>query len=283
VWATWWSMESPEGLAPYPLAAANLHDGAVIRTRAVGMGQWISRSEGPAMDPPALEEPMAARDPGELASPPVDTVRVADDTFLLVNSWYTEAVTLQRDTVWLLDATLGEGRSRQDHEWIRTLFGEDRPVAVVVTDLAWPHIAGVRYWVAQGATIISDERSESFLRRVLERAWTLRPDALEEAREEGPRPFLFRPVRGSLELAAGALQAHNIGGVGSEGAIMVWLPEADFLWAGDYIQSSDTPSTYAAEVLEAVRRLGIAPGRFAAQHHELTPWAAIEELFAGPR
>lgn len=281
VWATWWSMESPEGLAPYPLAAANLQDGAVVRTRAVGSGSWLPRSEAPPMDPPALAEPMTASGPGALTSPPVDTVRVADDTFLLVNPWYTEAVTLQRDTVWLLDATLGESRSRQDHEWIRALFGEDRPVAVVVTDLAWPHIAGVRYWVAQGATIVSDERSEPFLRRVVERAWTLRPDALEEARTSGARPLRFRSVRGSLELAAGALEIHNIGGIGSEGAVMVWLPDADFLWAGDYIQSSDAPSTYAAEVLEAARRVGIEPGRFAAQHHALAEWSVIEGLFGG--
>jgi hypothetical protein len=279
VWATWWAMDSPGGLARYPLATASLQDGAVVQTRAVGIGAWIPTMDAPPMEPPPLEEPMAVDDPGELPSPPVDTVRVADDTFLLVNPWYTEVVTLQGDTVWLLDATLGENRSRQDHEWIRTLFGGDHPVAVVVTDLAWPHIAGIRYWVAEGATIVSDERSEPFLSRVIAREWTLRPDTLEQARSARARPFRFRRVIDSLTLAGGALQLHDIGGIGSEGALMVWMPGADFLWAGDYVQTSEEPSSYAAEVLEAVRRAGFEPERFAAQHHELARWATIEALF----
>jgi len=43
-------------------------------------------------------------------------------------------------------STQGEGRARKDEEAIAKLF----PVSTIdggVTDLAWPHVAGVRYWV----------------------------------------------------------------------------------------------------------------------------------------
>jgi hypothetical protein len=277
VWATWWTVATPDGYSPYPLAASRLLDGEVVDERAVGAMAWMPRAEAPGMDAPRPVGPMDPGDPGITPSPEPDTVRVSDRTYLLVNDWYTEVATLQRDTVWLLDATLGENRARQDHEWIRRLFGDEYPVAVVVTDLAWPHVAGVRYWVAQGATVISEARSEAFLRRVVEREWTLRPDALEERRDDVT--FRFRPVDGGLDLADGALRVRTIGGIGSEGAVLVWLPGDRFLWPGDYIQTTQRPTTYAAEVLRAVRREGFRPERFAAQHNELTAWSVVEALF----
>jgi glyoxylase-like metal-dependent hydrolase (beta-lactamase superfamily II) len=258
---------------------ARLLDGGVADDRVVGAGRWIPPEEAPFMAP-AEVPPMDPGDPGVLPSPEPDTVRVSENTFLLVSPFYTEVATLQRDTVWILDATIGENRARQDHEWVRRLFGDDRPLAVVVTDLAWPHVAGLRYWVAHGATVVSHPASEPFLRSVVEREWTLRPDALESRRARAP--FRFRPVEGErLDLAGGAIRVLPIGGIGSETAVMVWLPEAGFLWAGDYVQDSDAPTTYAREVWRAARRAGIAPDRFAAQHHPLSEWEKLEALFGG--
>jgi hypothetical protein len=115
---------------------------------------------------------------------------------------------------------------------------------------------------------------------VVEREWTLRPDALESRRAQAP--FRFSPVEGErLDLAGGAIRVLPIGGIGSETAVMVWLPEAGFLWAGDYVQDSDAPTTYAREVWRAARRAGIAPDRFAAQHHPLSEWEKLEALFGG--
>ena len=50
--------------------------------------------------------------------------------------------------------------------WVGRLFPGHHPIVVVVTDLAWPHVAGVRYWVAMGATIVSHAGSKEFLSQV---------------------------------------------------------------------------------------------------------------------
>jgi hypothetical protein len=233
--------------------------------------------------PPLLVLPDDAPDMTRAANPMlnlgnVDTVRVASNAFLLVNRAYTEAVVLARDTVWLLDATQGEGRARADSAWIARLFPGRHPVAVVVTDLAWPHISGVRFWVARGATIVTHAMSRDFLQRVVDRQWTLAPDALEQAR--GRATLRVRLVQDSLSLAGGAVRLHAIDGVASEGALMAWLPDARFLWAGDYVQTTTEPSWYATEVWQAVVRAGIAPERVAAQHLGLTAWARVRELAA---
>jgi hypothetical protein len=203
---------------------------------------------------------------------------VAPNGYLLVNRAYTSAVVLARDTVFVLDATLSEARARQDSAWIGALFPGRHPIAVVVTDLAWPHVGGVRYWVANGATLISHRTSRDFLQRVVDRRWTVEPDLLEERRAQAS--FRFRAVEEGLDLAGGALQLRTIGGIGSEGALMAFLPESGFLWAGDFIQDTEAPTEYALEVYAATRRTGSHPVSVAAMHIPLTPWKRLEGVLA---
>jgi hypothetical protein len=202
-------------------------------------------------------------------------VRVSTNTFLLVNRAYTNVVTLQKDTVFVLDATTSEERSRADSAWIGKLFPGKHPVVLVVTDLAWPHISGVRYWVANRTPLVTHAQSTSFLQRVIDRRWTLTPDLLEQ-RRASIRPTLnARTLRDSLRLASGALVVHAIRGVSSEGAILVSIPGDKFVWAGDYVQQTARPTQYAREVVRTLTALGISPDRIAAQHLPLTEWSAV--------
>ena len=89
---------------------------------------------------------------------------MAANVSLLVNRGYAEGVVLLGDTLYLLDATQGEERARADSTLIDHLFPGRHPVVLIVTDLAWPHIAGLRYWVARGATVVSHRASRAFLR-----------------------------------------------------------------------------------------------------------------------
>lgn len=264
LWTNWEFV----GRALAPIASYRLVDGEAEITRTIGSTRLTSRdSSGGVAIPDVAAMPIRALD-----QPPPDTVRVGEHTFLLVNRAYTNVVTLQRDTVFVLDAQLGDHRAREDSAWIARLFPGRHPVALVVTDLAWPHIEGVRFWVARGATVISHPTSRAFLERVIGRKWTIAPDLL--ARTPHAR-LHFVAVRDSLRLAGGAIVLHPIDGLGSEGALMAYVPSERFLWAGDYVQTVSAPSTYASEVAAAVRRVGMAPERVAAMHLRLTPWSSV--------
>jgi hypothetical protein len=67
-----------------------------------------------------------------------------------------------------------------------------------------------------------------------------------------------------------------IDGIGSEIALMAYLPAEKFLWASDFIQTLDEPSLYANEVLLAAKRAGIDPERVAAEHLQLSDWRAVQ-------
>ncbi|HEV2643153.1 MAG TPA: hypothetical protein VGT98_10615, partial [Candidatus Elarobacter sp.] len=262
------------GVVLLPTATFRMVDGQPEIERTIGQLAFTQRDSAPRMILPDTT-PMPVKAP---AWPAPDTVRVSDQAFLLVNRAYTNLVTLQRDTVFVLDAQLGEERARQDSAWIAKLFPGRHPVALIVTDLAWPHISGVRFWVARGATVFSHAASREFLTAVVDRRWTT-PDALERTQ---PRTSLkFVSVSDSLALGGGAVRLYAIDGIGSEGAIMAYLPTDEFLYAGDYVQPAASQALYASDVQRAARRVGIAPRRVAAMHLPLSPWAVVSAWAAG--
>lgn len=263
-----------------PGAAFRLVDGALATERIERSFALVPVDSAPALDVPDAD-PMAVTLPAFLEPTPPDTARAGAHTTFLANRGYREGVVMLGDTVYLLDATQGEERSRADSAWIARLYPRHEAIVVVVTDLAWPHIAGVRFWVARGATIVSHANSRPMLQRVIDRRWTREPDLLERTRrEQGSVPFHFVAVRDSLALAGGALRLYAIDGVASEGALMAWIPGDGVLWAGDYVQRVDQPSLYASEVVRAARRVGIAPRTVAAQHQEPVEWSVVEGLDA---
>lgn len=264
------------GEAQYPMASFRLVDGEIQISRTAAP---IDSDSLPPV-PPELADTADMRIATMPPSPAPDTVRVGEHTWLLRTRSYTNVITLVRDTVFLLDAQWnGEERARQDSTWIARLFPGRHPVVLVVSDLAWPHIAGVRTWVAMGAKVVAHRTAAAFLTKVVNRRWPLAPDLLERRRARVT--FRITTVDDSLYLAGGRLRVYPINGIGSEGSLMTWLAEDRFLFPGDYVQGLTGPSmAYAAEVLAATHRVNLAPERFAAMHMGLTEWSRLVAALA---
>jgi hypothetical protein len=253
-------------------------DGFKEITRTTGDFDFIDRDKAPDLTaPPAPTSSV----PLFLQPLPPKKIDLSDRAFLSVNTGYTEAIALIGDTVYVLDATQGEKRAQQDLDLIREAFPGEHKIVVVVTDLAWPHLAGIRFWVASGATVVSHRASREFLTRVVERRWTRSPDLLEQRRKTVK--FNFVAVDKSYVTAGGKLQLIAIDGIESEGVLMAWLPGEGFLWASDYIQDLSRPTAYTTEVWQAVERAGFTPRQVAAMHIPLTSWKTIESLVGEKR
>ena len=112
--------------------------------------------------------------------------------------------------------------------------------------------------------------------KVVERRWTREPDLLEQNRKTAKLQFVA--VDKTRNEADGKLRLFAIDGIGSEGALMAYVPDNSWLWASDYIQNVSSPSAYATEVWQAVERAGLKPRQVAAMHIPLTPWMTIEAL-----
>ncbi|HEX8108548.1 MAG TPA: hypothetical protein VF516_12530 [Kofleriaceae bacterium] len=265
-------------LAGVMVAASSfrLADGKTETSQTIGTVELVSRAAAPALALPAQPDRSPDALPGFLQPLDVTAIQVSPNTYLLSNPGYTEAVTRVGDEVIVFDATQGEDRARKDAEAIARIFPGAHKVTVVVTDLAWPHISGVRYWVASGATIVTHTAACEFLRRVIDRRWTVSPDLLERRRATVKLKLVG--VDATYKLASGAVSLHPIDGIGTETALLGYVSADRFLWASDYIQTLSEPTSYAAEVISAVRQHGLTPERAAAEHLPLTPWSQLEPL-----
>ena len=256
-------------------ASFMLADGKTEISQTLGDVEMIAHEKAPSLVLPE-GSPSADELPPFLQPLDLKVVQVGPKTFLLSNPGYTEAVTEIGDEVFLFDSTQGEERAKKDAAEIAKLFPGKHRFTVVVTDLAWPHIAGVRYWVASGATIIAHQAAREFLQSVVDRRWTLAPDLLEQRRKTVRLKFVG--VDAPYSAAGGAISLYPIDGIGSEVALMGYVLADRFLWASDFIQTVAEPTAYASEVWRAVQREGLHPERTAAEHLPLTPWSKIEEL-----
>jgi len=259
-------------------SAFRLTDGDVEISATIGDVNIVREEAAPSLSMPAMTSSPDTV-PLFLQAKPPTVIRVGPSTALLVNPGYAEAVTRVGNDVWIFDATQSERRAQLDAEAIAALFPGSHHINVVVTDLAWPHVAGVRYWVSQGATIVAHTAARSFLQRVVDRRWTRAPDALE--RRRGVAKFSFVGIDSRRAMAGGSVIVAPIDGIGSEVALIGYLPADRFLWASDYIQTVSEPSAYVTDVWSAVQRAGFDPSQTAAQHMALTPWTVISDLARG--
>src|SRR5262249_44707516 len=149
IWSTWVMKNRVE----LPGAAFRVVEGDIELSQTVGDLELMARDAAPSLaSPPAPATPPADLPLFLQAIPPKD-ISVSPNLHLLTNPGYTEAVALVNGEIYVFDSTQSEERARQDQEQIARLFPGPHKINVVVTDLAWPHVAGVRYWVAQGAII----------------------------------------------------------------------------------------------------------------------------------
>jgi hypothetical protein len=273
LWTTWMKV----GNASAPRSVFRSEDGVVERMWTHAAYALVVRDSVAELLSQGTATPQRSPRPASWDAP--DTVRVNATTFLLTTPIYTNVVSLARDTVFVLDAQEGEARARADSVWIGKLFPGRHPLVLVVTDLAWPHIEGVRFWVATGVPVITHRLSKDFLEAVIARHWTLDPDLLE--RRRGSSKLTIHPIDGPARLGGGSIELRPIDGIASEGALMAYFPNDKFLYAGDYIQPPSFGAlrpgmyrfTYLDEVVAALRKAGFSPESFAAMHVKLMPWA----------
>jgi hypothetical protein len=276
LYSTW----QRDGALRWPASSFRVVDGSTDVTRTYSAVRLVPPDSAPPLRLLAQAAAMEIAQPAWLAPTNPDTVRVGPNTFILHNVGFNETVTLVRDTVYVFDATQGEPRAREDSAWIARLFPGKHPIALVVTDIAWPHVAGVRFWVANGATVLTHRANRPFLQRVIDRRWTASPDLLER-RRAAVKPRI-RVVDDSVRLAGGDITVFAIDGVASEGALAAFLASDRLLWASDYVQTLAVPTQYLDETWAAVDRMHLSPLRVAAEHLKLSSWEDARRLERSP-
>jgi hypothetical protein len=202
---------------------------------------------------------------------------LAPGVVLIPGRWNTTLVR-QDDGVVVIEAPISSGYSAKVIEEAHRRF-PDLPIkAVVTTSDAWPHLAGVREYVARGVPVFALDLNAPILHRVIQAPYASKPDAQASAL----RAADLHLVSGKVELGAGPnrLELFPIRGETSERQMMVYFPEHRLLYGSDAFQD-DAQGAYlfpqnVTELLAAVARCGLAVDEFYMMHIAERPWRDLE-------
>jgi hypothetical protein len=199
---------------------------------------------------------------------------------IIPGPWNTTIVR-QQDGIVVLEAPISSGYSVKLIAEAERRFPGAPIKAVITTSDAWPHIGGVREYVARGIPVYAVPRTRPLLERFLNAPRTRFPDALAKS----PRKAELRLVSEKLVIGAGPnrMEIYPIRGETSERQMMVYFPEHKLLYGSDVFQKLPDGKYFydqtISEVAAAVKREHLAVETFFMMHMGLTPWQdALKEL-----
>jgi glyoxylase-like metal-dependent hydrolase (beta-lactamase superfamily II) len=165
-------------------------------------------------------------------TPEVKMDKLADGVWFLyasgVGSWAVEF----KDYIAVVEGPFGEARSLAVNDAIRKAV-PDKPIKYVVnTHAHYDHAGGLRTYVAQGITVITQDMNKPFFEQVWARPRTITPDSLSKS----PMPAIFETVDDKKVLSdeTHTLEIYRLKDSRHNAAnLMVFLPKEGLLYYGD--------------------------------------------------
>ena len=212
-------------------------------------------------------------------------IHLTPDVVVLPGAW---AVTLvrQADGIVVLEAPIGSAYSEQVIAAASKIFPVMAIKAVVTTSDAWPHLGGVREYVARGIPVYALDLNLPILERLVAAKYPA-PDRLAG----NPQPASWQTVSHRTVIGDGTtrIELVPVRGEGSERMMAAYLPGLHLLYASDLLQyNRDRTSffnpVYPAELAAAVEREDItALDRVWAMHMDPIPWSKVIDALAAIR
>lgn len=207
-------------------------------------------------------------------APKADSAKeIAPGIVLLPGAWNT-ALIRQDDGIVVLEAPISSGYSAKVMEIAHSKFPGVAIKAVITTSDSWPHIGGVREYVAHGVPVFVLDRTAPLIERFVAAPRTMYPDTLAKS----PRKPQLRAVSGKVVIGTGPnrMELYPIHGETSERQMMVYFPEHKLLYGSDpFQQLGDGKLFYPQTVYElvtAVEREHLQVDKFYMMHIGVNPW-----------
>jgi hypothetical protein len=216
-----------------------------------------------------------------LGLPGQSAVELAKEVAFIPGAWNTTLVK-QSDGIVVIEAPIASGYSAKviaeaERRW------PGAPIkAVISTSDSWPHIAGVREYVARGIPVYALDLNLPILQRLVDAPRTSYPDLLAKA----PRKPDFRAVSDKVVLGDGPnrLELYPLRGETSERQMMVYFPQHKLLYGSDPFQKDESGQYFYPqtvwEVKHAVEREKLQVDTFFMMHMGPTPWSDLDKATA---
>jgi hypothetical protein len=203
---------------------------------------------------------------------------IAPGVIFIPGRWNVTLVK-QADGVVVIEAPISSGYSAKVIEEAKRRFPGIPIKAVITTSDSWPHLAGIREYVADGIPVYALDRNRPILERIIEMPYTSRPDLQQRA----PRKPIFNLISGKVSLGNGPnrIEIYPIHGETSERQMMVYFPEYRLLYGSDPFQQLPDGSFFypqtVSELMEAVQHNHLNVQRFFMMHIGPASWGDLSK------
>jgi len=199
---------------------------------------------------------------------------LAPDILLIPGAWNTTIIR-QDDGIVILEAPVSSGYSAKVIQLAKAKYPGMPIKAVITTSDSWPHIGGLREYVADGIPVYVLDRTIPLINRFLYAPRTEFPDHLAQK----PTPPTLLPVSGKTIVGSGPnrIEIYPIHGETSERQMMVYFPEQKLLYGSDPFQELEDGKLFypqtVSELSDAVAREHLTVERFFMMHIGPNPWS----------
>jgi len=208
---------------------------------------------------------------------PAETTTELAPGILVVTGAWNITIVRQDDGIVILEAPISSGYSARVIQAAEGKFPGMRIKAVITTSDSWPHIGGVREYVAHGIPVYLLDRTVALIERLLRSSRTRYPDSLARS----PHPAELRSVSSKTVIGAGAnrMEIYPIHGETSERQLMVYFPKYKLLYGSDPFQQLEDGTFFypqtVSELKNAVERENLPVDRFFMMHIGPNPWSKV--------
>jgi len=212
---------------------------------------------------------------GSPADPPKE---IALGVVLIPGAWNVTLIS-QDDGIVILEAPISSGYSVRVIEEAGRRFRGKKIKAVITTSDSWPHLAGIREYVARGIPIYALDSNRAVLERTVSAPHTAHPDTLQLR----PREPQWHLIDQATMLGGGKnrLEIIPMRGETTERQQMVYFPEHHLLYGSDPFQRQQQGSGFfypqtVSELRDAVTRNHLTVDKFFMMHVDVSSWSEID-------
>lgn len=226
------------------------------------------------------------------ATPPaikVDSKKLGDGIWFVAGGSHNSMVVEFPTYIIVIEGPLGEARSLAVIAEAKRLV-PNKPIKYLInTHSHFDHSGGVRTYVAEGATIVTQEMNVPFYQKAWAAPRTLAPDNFSKANKEAS----FLPVKEKYVFTEGnrTLEIfHENGSMHNAGMLIVYFPKEKILEEADDFTpdlpelaapSGIRPPVFIANLLKQIQALKLDVATVAPMHGIVVPFSDVQKVAAG--